>query len=89
MEVGTHRVYVGAREVVLTVTEFNLLRALMSRPGRAYTRAELTDRAYGDGHHVSERTLDSHLRRVRQKLKAAGVEPIETVHGLGFRLCAS
>lgn len=86
MDPAEHRVTVDEREIVLTVTEFSLLRVLMARPGRVYTRDELTDRAYGEGHHVSERTLDSHIRRVRQKFRDEGLDPVETVHGLGYRL---
>jgi two-component system, OmpR family, response regulator len=71
--------------VVLTITEFNLLAALLRAPGKVFTRDELISRAY-DGVAVSERTVDSHLRRVRAKLAAAGGQPIETVHGLGYRL---
>ncbi|MEY3211770.1 MAG: hypothetical protein RIT28_2251, partial [Pseudomonadota bacterium] len=84
-----HRVYAGAHEVELTVTEFRILQALMSRPGRVFTRDELTERAYDGPHHISDRTLDSHIRRVRQKLRERDLDPIETVHGLGFRLSAS
>ena len=60
--------------------------SLMRHPGRAYNREELTERAYGENHHISDRTLDSHIRRIRQKCREAGVDPIETVHGLGYRL---
>lgn len=81
-----HRAWAGEREVLLTVTEFNLLRTLMTRPGKVYTRAELTDRAYGEGHHLAERTLDSHIRRIRAKFRGQGLDPVETVHGLGYRL---
>ncbi|MBK9366566.1 MAG: response regulator transcription factor [Deltaproteobacteria bacterium] len=84
-----HRVYAGDHEVELTVTEFRILQALMSRPGRVFTRDELTERAYDGPHHISDRTLDSHIRRVRQKLRERDVDPIETVHGLGFRLSAA
>lgn len=83
-----HRVWAGGREVLLTVTEFNLLRALMSRPGKVYTRDELTTLAYGDGYHLAERTLDSHVRRIRAKFREHGLDPVETVHGLGYRLGA-
>lgn len=86
LDPAAHRVYVGEREVVMTVTEFAILRVLMTRPGRVYTRDELTDRAYGEGHHIAERTLDSHIRRIRQKLRDEGIDPVETVHGLGYRL---
>jgi two-component system OmpR family response regulator len=82
-----HRAWAGEAEVVLTVTEFSLLRVLMTRQGKVYTRDELTERAYpGGNHHVSERTLDSHVRRIRQKFREHGLDPVETVHGLGYRL---
>jgi two-component system, OmpR family, response regulator len=81
-----YRVWVGQIEVQLTVTEFRLLEVLARRPGRVFTRHELVARAYDGPHHVSDRTLDSHVRRIRQKLREGGVDPIETVHGLGFRL---
>jgi two-component system OmpR family response regulator len=59
----------------------------MGRPGRVFTREELADKAYpGGNHHVSDRTLDSHIRRIRAKLREQGLDAIETVHGLGFRL---
>jgi len=74
------------RDVVLTATEFNLLRALLGRPGKVYSRSELMDRAYGGASVVSERTLDSHIRRVREKFRAVGGDPIETVHGFGYQL---
>jgi len=73
-------------EIQLTVTEFRILAVLVRRPGRAYPRDELVELAYPGTHHVSDRTLDSHVRRIRQKLREAGCDPIETVHGLGFRL---
>jgi two-component system OmpR family response regulator len=92
MDVVEHRLWVdmpdGSHEIVLTVTEFSLLQVLLSRPGRAYTREDLTDRAYGEGYHLAERTLDSHVRRIRAKLREHGLDPIETVHGLGYRLRA-
>jgi len=82
----THRCHVGPREVVLTLTEMRLLATLMARPGRVYTRDELVARAYDGPHFVAPRTVDSHLRNLRRKIAAAGVEPIETVVGLGYRL---
>jgi two-component system, OmpR family, response regulator len=86
LEPGAHRAFVGDAEMELTVTEFNILRVLMTRPGRAYTRDEIVDQAYPGRHFVSGRTLDSHVRRIRQKLRDCGVDPIETVHGLGYRI---
>ncbi|HJN72538.1 MAG TPA: response regulator transcription factor [Myxococcota bacterium] len=81
-----HRVWVEDDEVRLTVTEFRLLQVLLRRPGRVYTRDELVDRAYPGNHHVSDRTLDSHVRRIRQKFREHEMDPVETVHGLGYRL---
>ena len=72
--------------ITFTVTEFGIVRTLMGFPGKVYTRDELSDGAYGGDNVVSDRTIDSHVRRVRQKMRAAGADPIETVHGLGYRL---
>jgi two-component system OmpR family response regulator len=74
------------RPVVLTVTEFGLVKTLVQHPGRVFKRDSLMDGAYSDGRFVSDRTVDSHIRRVRAKFLAAGGDPIETVHGLGYRL---
>src|SRR5262245_52126112 len=63
-------------EVVLTVTEFGLLRSLMGHAGKVYSRGEIVDRAYGLGHAITDRTIDSHVRRIRRKLAAVGGDPI-------------
>jgi two-component system OmpR family response regulator len=81
-----HRAWVGEVAIELTATEFRLLGALARRPDRVLDRDELAARAYPDGRCVSGRTVDSHLRRIRVKLRPHGVDPIETVHGVGFRL---
>jgi two-component system, OmpR family, response regulator len=80
-----HQCWVGARELVLTVTEFELLRALLEAPGRVFSRGQLVEHAYGAGHYISDRTVDSHIRRLRQKL-GAEAEQVETVYGVGYRL---
>ena len=80
------RAWGGAEELELTVTEFRLLEVFVRRPGRVYPRAELVELAYEGTHFVSDRTVDSHVRRIRKKLRGCGLDPIETVHGLGFRL---
>ena len=85
LDTEAFRAWAGSVEITLTVTEFRLLEVLVRRPGRVFTRGELVERAYEGPHHVSDRTLDSHVRRIRQKLREGGVDPIETVHGLGFR----
>jgi len=85
LDVMRHTCHVGGRELSLTVTEFELLRALLQSPGRVLSRAQLVELAYGAGHYISDRTVDSHVRRLRAKLgEAASV--IETVYGVGYRL---
>jgi two-component system OmpR family response regulator len=81
-----HRCSWAGAEVVLTVTEFALLSALMSAPGRVFARGQLVERAYGSGHYITDRTVDSHIRRLRKKLAGSGSDPIETVYGVGYRL---
>lgn len=78
--------YWGEAELVLTVTEFGLLRTLAERPAKVFSRDALMDGAYAMEHYVSDRTVDSHIRRVRAKFQAIGGAPIETVHGLGYKL---
>jgi two-component system phosphate regulon response regulator PhoB len=79
-----HRCFVEEREVPLTAKEFDLLRALMSRPGRVFTREQLLNAVWGSEISVTARTIDTHLKRLREKLGKAG-ELIETVRGVGYR----
>jgi len=72
--------------ISLTVTEFDLLHSLCGMPGKVYSRDELVERAYGGGHHITDRTVDSHIRRIRQKFGVHDFDPIETVRGRGYRL---
>ncbi|MBI3899148.1 MAG: response regulator transcription factor [Gammaproteobacteria bacterium] len=76
----------NGHEIVLTVTEFGLLRTLLRQPGKVFTREELMTNAYDFHNVVSDRTIDSHMRRVRTKLANVGGDPIETVHGFGYKL---
>ena len=76
-------VFWGSAEIELTRTEFGILRTLARRPGKVYARSELM----GDGI-VSDRTIDSHVRHIREKFEAVGADPIETVHGIGYKLGA-
>jgi two-component system response regulator ChvI len=75
------------QEVALTVTEFLLLKALAQRPGMVKNRDQLMDSAYGEHIYVDDRTIDSHIKRLRKKFKAADPEfaQIETLYGLGYR----
>ncbi len=74
-------------EVQLTVTEFLLLQALVKHTGHVKSRDQLMDAAYGDNISVDDRTIDSHIKRLRRKFKAADNEftGIETLYGLGYR----
>jgi two-component system, OmpR family, response regulator len=79
------RAHWEAQEVVLTATELTLVATLLRAPGKVFSREDLMTHVYEDAI-VSERTIDSHVRRVRQKFAAVGGEVVETVHGVGYRL---
>jgi two-component system, OmpR family, response regulator ChvI len=76
-----------ARTVDLTVTEFLLLKALAQRPGHVKNRDQLMDAAYGENIYVDDRTIDSHIKRLRKKFKQVDAEfnEIETLYGVGYR----
>ncbi|HTO07351.1 MAG TPA: response regulator [Myxococcota bacterium] len=80
----SHRASVSGREITLTAKEFQLLVALMGRPGRVMTRERLLDEVWGSDITVTSRTIDTHLKRLREKLGVAG-DLIETVRGVGYR----
>jgi len=84
LDKGRFRCFVGEQEVMLTAKEFGLLAELMQRPGRVATRDELLDTVWGRDVTVSARTIDTHLKRLREKLGEAG-SMIETVRGVGYR----
>ena len=75
------------KEVNLTVTEFLILKALANRPGHVKSRDQLMDAAYGESIYVDDRTIDSHIKRLRKKFKAVDDEfaQIETLYGVGYR----
>jgi two-component system response regulator ChvI len=73
--------------VSLTVTEFLILRSLASRPGHVRSRDQLMDAAYDDNVYVDDRTIDSHIKRIRKKFRANDPDfsQIETLYGVGYR----
>jgi two-component system phosphate regulon response regulator PhoB len=85
LDSAAHRVDVRGEEIVLTATEFRLLRVLMERQGRVQTRARLLSDVWGYSEDVDSRTVDTHVRRLRRKLGPAA-DHIETVIGVGYRL---
>ena len=86
MNVDAQSVSVNGKPVDLTRTEFGLLATLARGRGKVLDREALTNGAYEGNRVVSDRTIDSHMRRLRAKLRAGGIDPIRTVHGVGFRL---
>jgi two-component system, OmpR family, response regulator len=86
IDVDRHEVFWDAKALTLTVTEFGLLRTLMGHPGKVFSRDELMDGAYREHTVVTDRTIDSHVRRLRRKFADLGGEPVLTVHGVGYKL---
>lgn len=86
LNLDEYRVFWAGEQVELTRREFELLEVLMGYPGKVFSRSELMNRAYGHGVVVSDRTIDSHIRRLRNKFDEVGANPVETVHGVGYRL---
>jgi two-component system response regulator ChvI len=87
MDPARHRVAWDGRDVTLTVTEFMILEALAQRPGVVKSRNQLMDVAYQDDIYVDDRTIDSHIKRLRRKFRATDAEfkAIETLYGVGYR----
>ncbi len=77
----------NGQPIDLTVTEFLLVKALAQRPGHVKSRDQLMDAAYGEHVYVDDRTIDSHIKRLRKKFKAVdpGFAQIETLYGVGYR----
>jgi two-component system response regulator ChvI len=82
-----HAVSWKGNDVSLTVTEFLLLQALAQRPGFVKSRDQLMDVAYDDQVYVDDRTIDSHIKRLRKKMRTADNDfaAIETLYGIGYR----
>lgn len=87
MDPARHLVSWAGKPVTLTVTEFLILEALASRPGVVRTRDQLMDTAYTDDVYVDDRTIDSHIKRLRRKFREADPEfsAIDTLYGAGYR----
>jgi two-component system response regulator ChvI len=87
MDPARHRVQWDGKDVALTVTEFMILEALAQRPGIVKTRNQLMDAAYQDDIYVDDRTIDSHIKRLRRKFRevAGDFNAIDTLYGAGYR----
>jgi two-component system alkaline phosphatase synthesis response regulator PhoP len=88
LDLDRHEATVSGQRVELTSSEFEFLRALMQSPDHAFTRAELIERALGYEYEGLERTVDSHIKNLRQKIEPDPRKPsyIRTVYGVGYRL---
>jgi two-component system OmpR family response regulator len=85
LDIERHEARYDGRLVPLTATEFGVLGALLERPGVVLSRAQLMQRAYRYDNLITERTIDTHVRRIRAKFRAVGGDPIATVHGVGYK----
>ena len=87
LDPGRHMCTWKGQAVNLTVTEFLILKALAARPGHVKSRDQLMDSAYGESIYVDDRTIDSHIKRLRKKFKDLdeGFNEIETLYGVGYR----
>ncbi len=84
LDTARHRVEIAGREVELTPTEFRLLQYFMERPGRVLSRDQLLNSVWGSEVFVTDRTVDTHVKRLRSKL-GSDADLIETVRGVGYR----
>jgi len=88
MDQAQHRVWVGGEQIELTAMEFDLLAFLMTHPGRVFTRLELLEAVRGETYESFERSVDSHIKRLRQKIEPDPRNPrfVLTVFGVGYKL---
>ena len=87
IDVARHEVKVGTDPVTLTATEFKLLEILARRRGRVQTRERLLQDVWGYEHPIDSRTVDTHMRRLREKIGGAA-DYLETIRGVGYRFKA-
>jgi two-component system, OmpR family, phosphate regulon response regulator PhoB len=87
LDSATHRVSWQGADLKVGPTEFKLLRYLMAHPERVHSRAQLLDKVWGDHVFIEERTVDVHIKRLREALQGAG-SMIDTVRGAGYRITA-
>jgi two-component system response regulator ChvI len=87
LDAARHQVVWNGRSVTLTVTEFLILETLAQRPGVVKNRNQLLDVAYQEDVFVDDRTIDSHIKRIRRKFRVADpqFDAIETLYGVGYR----
>jgi two-component system OmpR family response regulator len=85
LDPAAHELRVDGTLIELTTTEFDVLRTLLAYAGRVLSRSELIEHVRDHAVHVTERIIDTHVRRIRAKLRPHALDPIETVHGVGYK----
>ncbi len=85
LDPAAHELRIDGTLVELTATEFDVLRTLLEYAGRVLSRSELIEHVRDHAVHVTERIIDTHVRRIRAKLRPHRLDPIETVHGVGYK----
>lgn len=86
IDLPAHNLTWNQQSIALTPTEFNLLVYLARRPGRVFSRTQLAEALFGYDSFSDDRAVDAHVKNLRQKLQAAGVEPVlKTVYGVGYK----
>ncbi len=88
LDIARHSLMVSERVVELTPSEFEILRAMMRAPARVFTRAQLLEAAQGVAYEGYERTIDTHIKNLRQKIETEPRRPqyLHTVHGVGYKM---
>jgi two-component system OmpR family response regulator len=86
VDLERHEVHYDGERVMLTATEVGLLVALLERPGVVLSRTQLMRRAYAYDNLVTERTIDTHVRRIRTKFRPFEHDPVATVYGVGYKI---
>ena len=89
LDIAQHGASYAGRQLLLTPSEFKLLTILACNPGQVYTRLQLLDQAFGDAYEGYERTIDAHVKNIRQKMTKLAPEepnPLLTVLGVGYKL---
>jgi two-component system phosphate regulon response regulator PhoB len=88
MDVESHEVFIDDKEIILTALEFKLLNQLVERRGRVQTRDQLLEDVWGYSSDVTTRTVDTHIKRLREKLGSMG-KYIQTIRGVGYKFSRS
>src|SRR5690606_11846732 len=87
LDVDTYKATINGNDLELTAVEFQLLKVLSDQPGRIFSRNVLVDKIYSDGRVVSDRTIDSHIKKLRKKIgqHLPDVELIHSLYGVGYK----